>query len=66
MSMLAYSSERSFVPSPWSLIFIYLLVRGPQFEKPGLENFEQLLYLCIFWILILITASNYQLYMDSK
>jgi len=29
------------------------------FEKTGLENFEQSLYLCILWFLILIKASNY-------
>jgi len=40
----------------------HLLVCGPQFDKTGLENLEQLLYLCIFWFRIWITASNYQLY----
>ena len=40
----------------------YLLVCGPSLKKTGIENLEQLLYLCIFvcfWILI--TASNCQL-----
>jgi len=30
-------------------------------KNTGLENLEQLLYLCICWFWILITASNYQL-----
>jgi len=32
-------------------------------KTTSLENLEQLLYLCTFWFWILITASNYQLYM---
>jgi len=36
-----------------SLIFIFF--SGPQFEKTGLENLEQSLYLCILWVWIFIT-----------
>jgi len=49
-------SGRYCVPSPY-----ISFISGPQFEKIGLENLEQSLYLCILWFLILITASNYQL-----
>ena len=40
-----------------SLIYIYWSV-DHNLKKTGLENLEQLLYLCIFWFWILITASS--------
>ena len=46
-----------------SLMFIYWTKDHRLLKKSGLENLEQLLYLCIFWFWILIKASNYQLYM---
>jgi len=39
--------ERSCGPSPY-IFDMYLSVPGPQFENTGLENLEQLLYLCSF------------------
>jgi len=34
-------------------------------KKTGLENLEQSIYLCILWLWILNTASNYQLYLST-
>jgi len=54
-------SGRSCGPSPYIFDIYISFFSGPQFEKAGLENLEQSLYLCILWFLIFITASNYQL-----
>jgi len=53
------------------LFLVFYLCQGALTSMPavkvfsGLENLEQLLYLCILWFWILNTAPNYQSYTYS-